>query len=89
MASSGPVWTNLWILNSAGSECYPYKVEVTGSIPVESTNIYNIMEKLKVTLNDGKEITVNKNQIAYYSVSDNIYTIVMSNGDVLVGNTTI
>lgn len=47
------------------------------------------MEKLKVTLNNGTEVTVNKNQIAYYSVSDNIYTIVMSNGDVLVGKTTI
>ena len=47
------------------------------------------MEKLKVTLTSGKEITVNKNQIAYYSVSDNIYTIVMSNGDVLVGKTTL
>jgi hypothetical protein len=47
------------------------------------------MEKLKVTLNNGTEVTVNKNQIAYYSVSDNIYTIVMSNGDVLVGKTTL
>ena len=26
-----------WILNSAGLECYPYKVEVIGSIPIEST----------------------------------------------------
>ena len=47
------------------------------------------MEKLKVTLNNGTEVTVNKNQIAYYSVSDNIYTIVMSNGDVLVGKTNL
>jgi hypothetical protein len=47
------------------------------------------MEKLKVALNNGTEVTVNKNQIAYYSVSDNIYTIVMSNGDVLVGKTTL
>ena len=48
------------------------------------------MEKLKVTLNNGTEVTVNKNQIAYYSVSDSsIYTIVMSNGDILIGKTTI
>lgn len=42
LASSGPFWTKLRILNSVGSECYPYKVEVTGSIPVESTKHNNL-----------------------------------------------
>lgn len=45
-ASSGPVWTNLWILNSVGLECYPYKVEVTGSIPVESTKFFEIFRTM-------------------------------------------
>ena len=33
----GTLILKLWLLNSVGSECHPYKVEVVGSNPTEAT----------------------------------------------------
>lgn len=33
----GTLILKLWLLNSVGSECFPYKEEVVGSNPTEAT----------------------------------------------------
>ena len=33
----GTLILKLWLLNSVGSECFPYKEEVVGSSPTEAT----------------------------------------------------